>query len=155
MLSHRCEPATTLRPRSRRGERGTVLLLFPAAVMVVLVLTAVTLDLGLLRVRIQQLRAVAASAANDVVGAADVDALRSTGEISFDPVAARVLVQRAVKAGSLPDAVIESVTITPGHGGWEIAVTLSLEVNPMIAPALPGSGGAWRPTVTEHVLALH
>ncbi len=143
------------RLRRRTGAEGTVLLLFPAAVLAVLVLAAVTLDVGLTHVRAQQLRSVAASAANDAVGALDADALRSRGVISFDPVAAERLVRYSVAAGPLPQATLESVTFTHASPSrWEIAVTLSMDVRFVIAPALPGAGRGLRITVTEKALAL-
>ena len=129
------------------------MLLFPAAVLCVMVLAAITIDLGLLQVRVQQLRSVAASAANDALGALDVDTLRDTGTISFDLAEARQIVADAVAAGPLPDASVDGVTITARPADrWEIAVTLSLVVEPVIAPAIGGRTGGWQPTVTEHAL---
>ena len=149
-------PAAPHITRHRSGaDAGTVLLLFPAAVLAVLVLAAITLDVGLTHVRAQQLRSAAASAANDAVGALDIDALRSHGTVSFDPAAAGRLARAAVAGGPLPHATVESVTITrltPDR--WEIAVTLSLDVRFVIAPALPGAGHGVRITVTERALAL-
>lgn len=132
-----------------------MLLLFPAAVLAVLVLAAVTLDVGLTHVRAQQLRSVAASAANDAVGALDIDALRSRGTVSFDPVAAERLVRHSIAAGPLPRATLESVTFThPSPSRWGVAVTLSMDVRFVIAPALPGGGRGLRITVTERALAV-
>ena len=145
--------------RRRRGRRaaddGTVLLLFPAAVLVMLVLAAVTLDVGLTHVRAQQLRSAAASAANDAVGALDLDALRSHGTVSFDTAHGERLVRAAVAGGPVPQARVEAVTFARASPGrWEVAVKLSLYVRFVIAPALPGAGRGVRVTVTEHALAL-
>ena len=144
------------RRRGRRGaDDGTVLLLFPSAVLVMLVLAAVTLDVGLTHVRAQQLRSAAASAANDAVGALDIDALRSHGTVSFDTTHAQRLVRAAVAGGPVPQARVEAVTFARGSPGqWEVEVTLSMHVRFVIAPALPGAGRGVRVTVTEHALAL-
>lgn len=143
-------------PPDRGGprERGTVLLLFPSSVVVILVLAAIVLDFGLAHVRIQELRAVAASAANDAIGGLDADALRTTGDIVFDLDIAENLAEAAVAAGPLPDAEVESVSITrDAQNRWEIAVTVSVTVEHAIAPALPGSNRSLRAEVTERVLA--
>ncbi len=132
-----------------------MLLLFPAAVFVVLVLAALTLDVGLAHVRTQQLRAVAASAANDAIGSLDADRLRSTGAVSFDQAEALRLVRAAVAGGPLPDASVKSVLIShrpPDR--WEAAVTLSLDVGLMIAPALPGAASSLRMETTERALVV-
>ena len=144
--------------RRRAGpahDEGTVLLLFPAAAFAVLVLAAITLDIGLVHVRAQQLRAVAASAANDAVGALDSDGLRSSGAVSFDPYEAERLTRVAVSSGPLPDASLESVVITRRSADrWDVAVTLSLDVPLVIAPALPGAARSLKITVTERALAV-
>ncbi len=151
----RCDRAESGRGTTRPSERGSVLLLFPAAVMVMLVLAAIVLDVGLARVRFQELRAVAASAANDVAGAVDVDSLRSTGAVSFDPAAARARVDQAVAAGPLPTASVDAVAIArDSWGRWEVTVTLSLEVDLLIAPALPGAAGSIETAVSERVLIV-
>ena len=136
-------------------DAGTVLLLFPAAAFAVLVLAAITLDIGLVHVRAQELRAVAGSAANDAVGALDSDRLRSTGAVSFDPAEAERLARVAVSSGPLPEASLESVVITRRPAGrWDVAVTLSLDVRLVIAPALPGAARSFKVTTTERALAV-
>ena len=96
-----------------RSDRGTVLLLMPAAVFVMLVLGAIVLDVGLSRVRAQELRSVAASAANDSLGALDVDELRSSGTIVISEARAEVLAAESVAQGPLPNATIEDVCRGP------------------------------------------
>ena len=132
-----------------------MLLLFPAAVFVVLVLAAITLDVGFAHVRAQQLRFVAASAANDALGSLDADALRSTGRISFDHAEAERLVHAAVAQGPIPEADVAAVTIARRAANrWEIAVTLSVDVRFVIAPALPGAARSVPVTATERALAV-
>ena len=86
------------------------------------------------------LESVASSAANDALGALDVSHLRSTGEIRFDVARAESIVQESVTAGPLPSATVDAVTVT-GLGGPdpEIEVTLTLVVDLVMAPALPGN----------------
>ncbi|MEZ5165726.1 MAG: hypothetical protein R2695_04245 [Acidimicrobiales bacterium] len=50
-------------------EKGTVLLLFPTAVLIMVLLGAIVVDVGLTQVRARELDAVAGSAANDALAA--------------------------------------------------------------------------------------
>ncbi len=122
-----------------RSERGTVLLMFPAAMLIMVVLGAIVIDVGLSQVRGRELEAVAASAANDALGSLDVQQLRTDGTIRLDQPRAVAIARAAVAAGPLPEAVVTDVVITSDPlGRPEIAVTLELEVALVIAPALPG-----------------
>lgn len=119
------------------GARGTVLLLFPAAVLIVLVLGALTVDMSLLEVRGRDLDAAAGSAANDAVGALDVAALRNGDGIAFDPDAALEIARESVRRGPVPDAVVEALIIDRDRFGRpRIAVTLRASVDFVMAPAL-------------------
>ncbi len=152
---------TNIRATRTRGpapgdtERGSVLMLFPAAVLVVLVLAAITIDSGLVLIRVQELRHVAASAANDAAAAVDVDALRSTGDISFDQQRAHALAEASLASGALPQANLESLTITQRSANrWQIQVTVSARIDLVLAPALPGEHRFVNATVTEAVLVV-
>ena len=139
----------------RRADRGTVLLLMPAAVFVMLVLGAIVLDVGLSRVRAQELRSVAASAANDSLGALDIDELRSSGTIVISQARAEVLAAESVAQGPLPDATVEDVEVALDPlGRWEIVVRVGLDVELVIAPALPGAPDSLHVTATERVLVI-
>ncbi len=118
--------------RTRTGDRGTVLLMFPAALMVMVVMGAIVIDVGYTAIRGRELRAVAASAANDSLAALDVAVLRATGDVVIDQSTARRIVAQAIALGPLPDAQIVGIDIN----GFEIAVTLRLEIELVMAPAL-------------------
>ncbi len=138
-----------------RSERGTILLMFPAAVMIMLVLGAIVLDVGLSQVRGRELQAVADSAANDSLAALDIPALRAGEPPRLDPTRARVIVAQAVAAGPLPDATILAVDIgTDNAGRITVTVQLSLRVDLMIAPVLPGSLRSTTITKTGRVVVL-
>ena len=115
-----------------RDHRGTVLLLFPAALMAVLVMGAIVVDVGYTTIRGRELRAVAASAANDSLAALDIVELRTTGQTVIDVDAARRIVAEAIASGPLPDARIVDVAINR----FEISVTLALDLELVMAPAL-------------------
>ncbi len=124
---------------SNPRDRGTVLLLFPAAFLVMIILGAIVVDVGLSQVRGRELEAVAGSAANDALGSLDTARLRNQGEIAFDQAQAVAIAQAAVAAGPLPSATVTDVAITvDGAGRPQISVTLELDVELVVAPALPG-----------------
>ncbi len=118
--------------RTRTSDQGTVLLMFPAALMVMVILGAIVIDVGYTAIRGRELRAVAASAANDSLAALDIAVLRATGDVVIDEGAARRIVAQAIALGPLPDAQIVDIEIE----GFEIAVTLRLEIDLVMAPAL-------------------
>jgi len=122
--------------------------MFPAAIMIMLVLGAIVLDVGVSQVRARELQAVADSAANDALASLDVIALRNGQPLSLDPVRAKAIVLQSVAAGSLPHATVEAVAVgSDPSGRITIDVRLSLRVDLVISPALPG--GARSTTITR------
>jgi len=114
-----------------------VLFLFPAAVLIVIVLGALTVDLSLLEVRGRDLDAAAGSAANDALGALDTDALRNGEGIAFDLGTAQAIVEESVRLGPVPDALVETLVIDRDRlGRPRITVTLTATVEFVMAPAL-------------------
>ena len=91
----------------------------------------------------------------DALAALDVDHLRATGEVRFDTDRAEAIVREAVAAGPLPSAAVSSVTVT-GLGGAnpQIEVTLTLVVDLVMAPALPGDLDSTTITRTRTVSIL-
>ncbi|MEZ5243908.1 MAG: hypothetical protein R2707_02335 [Acidimicrobiales bacterium] len=123
------------------AQHGTVLLLFPAAVLVMFLLGAIVIDVALTQVRARELEAVAGSAANDALAALDVAALRSGRGVVIDEADARARVVASVVNGPLPDAVVEQVAISlDPQGRTVIAVTLRLDIGLVMAPAVGDLG---------------
>ncbi len=136
-------------------DRGTVLLMFPAAMLIVLVFGGMAIDVGLSQVRARELQSVAASSANDALASLDIVALRNSGDIRFDQARAQIIVAESIAAGPLPSATIDFVGVQPDAlGRAEFVVTLSLDVDLVIAPALPGNLATTRITRTESVTIL-
>ena len=134
-------------------DRGSVLLLFPAAFLVMLVLAATTIDVGLTHVRAHELQAVAESAANDSLGALDVAALRDHGTLELDPQRVRTIVADTVAAGPVPASEIVAIDLRRDPvGRLEVAITLRLRVDLVMAPALPG--GPTSTTITRTGIAV-
>src|SRR5215471_12273387 len=80
-----------------RGERGSVLVLMPVGVLIVLLLGAIAVDLTAVHLRRQQAVDAAASAANDAVTfGLDEGALRTGHGYHLDPVRVREVVLRSI-----------------------------------------------------------
>lgn len=122
------------------NERGSVLLLVPAGVLVVLVLGSIAVDFAIAFLGERELSSLAAAAANDAVTAAvDEDHLRETGEFVLDPARAREVALATIEASStevdLDPPVVEVTTV---DGLPAVRVRLRGRVDYVFAPALPG-----------------
>ena len=81
--------------------------------------------------------------------------LRNSGDIRFDQARAQVIVAESIAAGPLPSATIDFVGVqSDALGRPEFVVTLSLDVDLVIAPALPGNLSTTRITRTESATIL-
>ncbi|MDW3218017.1 MAG: hypothetical protein R8F63_05330 [Acidimicrobiales bacterium] len=123
--------------RYSRREHGTVLLLFPAAILIMFVLGAVVIDVSLTHVRGDELEAVAGSAANDALAGLDVVALRSGDGVRIDVDRAVDVAEAGIAAGPLPEAELIDLRVdVDGDGRTVISVTLELTVDLVMAPAV-------------------
>lgn len=120
----------------RRRDRGSVLVLMPAGVLVVLILASLAVDMSVVHLRKRQALDLAASAANDAAtGGADAADLRS-GTFRLDAATARQVVLRTVAASELaPDLAAEPVVTVSATG---VEVTLAVEADYVFAGAIPG-----------------
>jgi hypothetical protein len=129
------------------GDRGSSLMLMPAAVLVVLVLGAIAADLSHVHNRKRELIAVANSIANDAATRGiDVERLRAgTGrEAPFSPamIGPRLddSVRRSVEVHRGPDRPIDvDASYEVGTDGRTIRVTLRERVDYIFAKAIPGA----------------
>lgn len=126
---------------------GSVLLLVPAAVLVLIILGAIAVDFAIVFLGQRELSSLAAAAANDAATAAlsDESFYRGTagtgadaGEIEIDPAAARRLVQRAVHLRG-PRSLSNIVVVSADAAGRQICVTLRGDVDYVFARAVPGA----------------
>lgn len=129
-------------------ERGSALMLMPAAVLVIIVLSAIAVDGALAFMGRRELSAAAAAAANDAVVAAlsERGFYEACGDLSLDAAAAqrvaeRTFALRASDAYSL-EAVEAAVGVAP-EGGAQVRVEATGTVERVFTPALRG-GGAQR-----------
>lgn len=122
---------------ARRSERGSVLMLMPAGVLVVLILASIAVDMSVVHLRKRQAVDLAASAANDAAtAAADPGALRAGG-FRVDETRAREVVDRVVAASDLaPELVADPIVVVTADA---VEVTLTVEADYVFAPAIPGA----------------
>lgn len=116
-------------------ERASTLLLFPAALLVMVVLAAVTVDFARLHLAQRQVEDLAAATANDAVTVGlDIDGFRSGDDYRLD--ADRVDAVAAMRAASadLPVTVTNRLT-----GPRSVRVEVSAPVPLAFSRALPGA----------------
>lgn len=126
-------------------ERGSVLLLFPVGVLIVLVLAAVAVDSSIAFLGERELAAAVAAAANDAATEALSDSAfyrRGTVELDRSEVA-RVVearVRSSVDEGRYQALDVQAWVIAPaGSGcGWSLRVEATAMVRYLFASALPG-----------------
>jgi hypothetical protein len=131
--------------RRADAERGSALALMPAAVIIFVILAAITVDFALLFLAQRELGDAAAAAANDaVVVGLEEAAFYECGALELDEDAVDEAVRAAVDA-RVSDAVeVTDVAITPAtsaDGEPEVAVALTGRVDLIFAPAVPGYDG--------------
>jgi hypothetical protein len=125
--------------RPARGEAGSVALLLPAAVLVVLVLAAIAVDLALQQGGQRRLVDLAGTLATDAVGQIDVDAALATGQAAVDLAAAQRHADRSVAALVATDARLSAARCAVRPEGDGVVVTCTGTVEPVVGRGLPGN----------------
>ena len=120
-----------------RSERGSILLLMPAAVLVLLVLAAVAVDASIAFLGEREVANAAAAASNDAAGAAlrDSDFYRQ-GHVVIDPTLAEAVARRSVDARG--ERYLHDVRVDVEADGDRVRVTVSGRVDYLFARAIPG-----------------
>lgn len=131
--------------------RGSVLMLMPAGVLVVLLLGAIAFDLSLVFLRQRQASTLAADVANDVASLAlDLPAFRESGTFELDPDRADSIARSLLDASDLADHVTSAaITVT---GADSVTVRVTLDVDYVFAKAIPGAADGT--TVTASATAV-
>lgn len=118
---------------------GSIALLLPAAVLVLLVLGAIAVDLALAQGGQRRLVDLAGTIATDAVGHVDVDAAFGGGGVGVDLAAAQRHADRAAAAVVATDARLSSARCAVEGDGTGVQVTCRGSVEPVIGRALPGN----------------
>jgi uncharacterized membrane protein len=114
-------------PRRSRADRGSVLMLLPACVLIVLVLASIAVDMSLVHLRQRQGFDVAAAAANDAATAAADRRLLRSGQFSLDSALAEQVVVDAVAASDLAPHVVGRAAVVVDGATVEVSVTVAAE----------------------------
>jgi hypothetical protein len=123
--------------RRRADERGSVLMLVPAGVLIVFVLASIAVDMSLVHLRKRQAFDLASAAANDAATAgADQAALR-LGSYVIEPGSARAVVDDVVGASELAPLLAAPPSVTVTAEG--VSVEITLEADYVFAGVLPGA----------------
>lgn len=125
--------------RRFRGDRGTVLMLMPVAVLIMFVLGAITVDLTALRAGQQDLIAAATDAANDAATAGlDETALRAGLGYRLDPTRVWLVAVDVLATKGLLDDLASGPEVDINPDG-SVTVTISRRVPHLFARAIPGA----------------
>jgi len=115
-----------------KAERGSVLMLVPAAVLIVLLLGAIAVDSAIVYLRQRQAYNLAFDAANDAAGAGfDLEAARKHGEIVYDPQRVEEVAREAVAASGLDDVRF----VAARTDGDSVVVSVEVEVEHLFVQA--------------------
>jgi Putative Flp pilus-assembly TadE/G-like len=119
------------------GDRGSILLLVPAAFLVVMILASIAVDMSLVHLRQRQAQNLASSAANDTVtAAADHLALRD-GRVQLAQADAEAVVGRIVAASDLAPQVVGAPVVRIRPGAVEVELTVRADY--VFASVVPGA----------------
>ena len=123
----------------RRSERGSVLMLMPAAVLVLLVLGAIAVDSAVVFLAQRDLANRTAAAANDIAGAATSDAtFYGEGRVVVDAGEARRYVAAAFAPALRPEGYASWSPELRVVGDRTVEVSATAEVRYVFATAIPG-----------------
>jgi uncharacterized membrane protein len=120
-----------------RSPRGSVLILVPAGVLVVIVLAAIAVDMGVVYLGQRQLADTTAAAANDAAGAGLSDpAFYRQGSLRLDEQRVAEVVCTTLRAQG--PSGIRIVGVEVAVGGRTVAVRTRALVGEVFGRALPG-----------------
>jgi hypothetical protein len=138
--------------RRRSDERGSVLILMPCAVLIVIILGAIAVDLAAVRLGQRDLQAAATDAANDAVTAGlDEWAFRIGAGYRLDPSLVNNAALRAIGSKGLLGVLDAAPEVTINLDG-SVSVRLRQRVPHIFGRAIPGTADD---TVVNAVATAH
>ena len=136
----------------RDGDRGSVLILVPACLLILLVLASIAVDMSLVHLRQRQALDVAASAANDAVTAGVDPASLRSGVFHVEPAAARRVVARTVAASQMAPHLVGPPRVVVD--GETVEVSLTLRADYLFTAVMPGTPDDTTVTATASATAV-
>lgn len=139
------------RRAATRQDGGSVLMLVPAGVLVLLILGAIAVDFSIAFLGQRELTAAAGAAANDAAGRLSEAAFYGRGELRIDQSQVAAVIDASVAGRQVTGMRItdREVTVT----GNQLCVTLRAEIPYLFARALPFIDSAARVTGQAAVTA--
>ena len=132
-----------------RGERGSVLLLFPAALLIMVALSAMAVDSAVAFLAQRELTNATAAAANDAATEAISDQSFYRGDrIELSPSAVEAVAVDRVRAlideNRHHDLTVQADAVPPAGPGcaWTVRVVATSRVDEVFGKAMPGSAGS-------------
>ena len=132
-----------------RGERGSVLLLFPAALLIMVALSAMAVDSAVAFLAQRELTNATAAAANDAATEAISDYSFYMGDrIELSPSAVEAVAVDRVRAlidqGRHHALTVQADAVPPAGPGcaWTVRVVATSRVDEVFGKAMPGSAGS-------------
>lgn len=132
------------RPENGRPERGSTLLLFPAAILIMVALAAMTVDSSVAFLAQRELANAAAAAANDAAAAVSDSAFYQQDRVELSAATVEAVavdrVYSVIDQGRHHGLSVEVQALAPAGAGcsWTVRVRASSQVDPLFAKALPG-----------------
>lgn len=120
-----------------KGEDGSVLILVPTLVLVLVVLAAIAVDSAVVFLGQRQLGDAAAAAANDTASALSDSAFYRAGSVSLDPTVARRVADASLAAQDHSSVTIDG-PVDVKVDGRQVCVSLTGRVNAIFGRAIPG-----------------
>jgi len=126
------------RRRGRQGgDRGSVLMLVPAGLLIVLIMASIAVDMSLVHLRQRQAYDLAVGAANDAATAAlDPASVRSGAGVA-DHDRAVAVARRVVEASNLSAEVVGAPVVR--IEGGRVEVQISMRADYIFAGVVPGA----------------
>ena len=131
----------------RPAERGSTLLLFPAAVLVLMILSAIAIDLSTVHLARRELLRTASQAADDAAAMLDQQAARAGDFTVIDAAAAQRVVLFEMEVADLPGKLVGSPDVTVDDTSGTVTVLVSMEVDRLFGKIAPGTSTTDRITV--------
>lgn len=136
-----------------RGERGNVLLLVPAALLVTLLMFSLVIDAATLYLGSRQLADLAAAGAQDAVRALDPAAYYARGDIVVDRDAAQQRLA-VIRDDAARHGIVTGVSCSLHTQPATAVVTCRGRVHPIVAPVWDAGDGAVEVSAIETATAV-
>ena len=127
--------------RGRRGQRGSTLLLFPASILVVMVLGAICVDFSKVHLARREAHAALSALADDAAAMLDRDAVRAGRFDAVDLDRARrfVATSWATHPAKLEGSLVGAITVDRGPRAGTVVLSATIRVDHLFGRVAPDS----------------